>query len=777
VDRSTIGEDPLVMNGEAVELLGMRMPRPLRERSPSAPSVAVLASALLAADASAQMARSLTPRSEVARPQLNAARALGRVHLDGRLDEGVWTTADRATDFRQIEPQEGVPSRFETVVRVAYDADHLYVGVFARDSLGPSSVRVRDLRRKFELGSNDYVGVSLDALHDGRSVVAFQVTPVGTQREEQVLDDGNVSNTDWEAVWRVRTAVTDSGWTAEIAIPWATLRYRADGEPWGVNFTRVSRRTNERSGWQPWPRSLSVHSMAYGGVLVGLEPPPPRRNLRVRPYIVSRGQGQGEGATPADHITSDVGGDVTWAPTPNSILDLTVNTDFAQADVDRPVVNLTRFSVFFPERRQFFLENAGLFSPSASAQYGQFQIWPLFTRRIGLDDAGNTVPIQGGARYVHRDARGALGALLIRQDASPQSGPSTFGVIRTSRNLGSVGRLGALVTTRTDEASRASATEAHTSGVATIDGFTRLSRFTSLEGLISGSTPWRQGNETFAHGLAGYVSLNHRDATRLIRLSEAVVTRDYDPATGFVSRRDVVMTNPTLGYDWRPGWMPSSLRRLFPYLATNIYHSASSGRLQESFTEAYVDFLFDNGALIYPDVQHFYQRLETPLQPVRGITIPAGTYAYWRYNLYAYSDQSAKVSYGTNLLTGGYYDRTLDEGTFSARVAPSPHVSASVSYSLNRIRGNGPSVVTHVVSPDVRLALNPRLQFSGFSQYNSDARRTTWNARLSWEFQPLSYLYVVYNERAPFRSLRALTENPVLRERGLIVKLTWMKQL
>jgi hypothetical protein len=734
-------------------------------------------STALAFRATGQMTRDLAPVSASARPRLNATRAVDRIKVDGRLDEPVWRIADRATGFRQIEPQEGAPTQFETSIRVAYDARYLYLAVFARDSLGPAGVRVRDLRRKFDLDGNDYVGVSLDALHDGRSVVAFQVTPFGTQREEQVLDDGNVSNTDWEAAWRVRTAIADTGWTAEIAIPWSTLRYRLDGEPWGINFTRVARRANERSGWQPWPRARSVHSMPYAGQLTGLNPPSPRRNVRVRPYIVARGEGQGQRASPADRVRSEIGGDVTWAPTPNSVLDLTVNTDFAQADVDRPVVNLTRFSVFFPERRQFFLENAGLFSPSASAQYGQFQIWPFFTRRIGLDDDGNTLPIQGGARYVHRDANGALGALVVRQDASARSGPTTFGVARGSRNLGSVGRVGALITGRVDEGSATSADGAHRSAVATVDGFTRLGQFTSLEGLLSASSPSREASRTIGHGFAGYVTLNHRDSKYFAKLSEAIVTRDYDPTTGFVSRRDVVMTNPTLGFDWRSARRPAWLRRLFPYLATNVYHSAASGRLLETFTEAYVDVLFNNGALIYPDVQHFYQRLDEPLQPVRGVRIPAGTYAYWRYNLYAYSDPSRSISVGTNLLTGGYFDRTLDEGTLHARVAPSPNVAVSVDYLLNRIRGTGPSVVTHVVSPELRLALNPRLQFSGFSQYNSDARRTTWNARFSWEFQPLSYFYVVYNELAPFRSLREREDNPGLRERGLIVKLTWMRQL
>jgi hypothetical protein len=454
-----------------------------------------------------------------------------------------------------------------------------------------------------------------------------------------------------------------------------------------------------------------------------------------------------------------------------------VNTDFAQADVDRQVVNLSRFSVFFPERRQFFLENASLFSPMLSEHYGQFQLRPFFSRRIGLDDDGNAIPIFVGGRYVHRDAHGALGMLAIRQGASTLRGASTFGVARMTRNVGAVGRLGALVTSRLDEAPESVDGSQRASAVATIDGYTRFGSYTVVQGMVSGSTPSHDASGRFGHGLAGYITLQHYGPTWRPQWVQALITRDYAPASGFVSRRDVVMTNPTLGIDWRPSWMPRSLRRLFPYLSTNMYHSASDGRLVESFTEAYIDLNFNNGALMYPDIQHMYQRLDAPLSPVRGVTIQPGTYSYWRYNFYAYSDQSAKLAAGANLLTGGFYDRTLDEGTFSLRLAPSPYLTASVQYSLNRIRENGPTVVTHLVSPEVRIALNPRVQFSTFAQYNSDARRSTWNGRFSWEFQPLSYLYVVYNERAPFRSLREHATSPLARERGLIVKLTWMRQL
>lgn len=739
-----------------------------RARAPSL--VVVLHAACTLVGVAAAPARGQAAPSDAGRPRLHALRVTTPVSLDGRLEEAAWAAAPAAGGFRQIEPEPGAATRYETIVRVVYDAENLYLGVFCRDSLGGRGVRVEDLRRKFDLSRNDYFGVSLDALGDGRSVAAFQVTPYGTQREEQVYDDGSVNNTDWEAAWRVRTEVADSGWTAELAIPWSSLRYDPARREWGINFIRVARRANETSGWAPWPRTFSPHRMAYGGVLAGVEPPPPARNLRVRPYLVAQGEGTGDAPSPLDGAEVRAGGELTWSPRPNAALELTANTDFAQADVDRQVVNLTRFSVFFPERRQFFLENASLFSPEVRAQYGQFIIRPFFTRRIGLGADGSTIPIQAGARYVQRDARVSLGGLLIRQDDGATTGPSTFAVGRATRNLGAVGRVGVLAMGRWDEAGEEA--DAARSATLVMDAFTRLGPATALSGMVSGSTPY----DGRGHGAAGFVRVAHNDGRVSASFTGALVSRDYGPSAGFVSRRDVVMTNPSFVYYWRPAWKPRSLRYILPYAATNLYHSASDGRLVESFTELYVDFLFQNGALIYPDLQHFHQRLEAPFEPVDGVQIPAGSYDYWRYNLYAASDPSAPLSGTVNLLTGGYYDRTLDEVSLAARVSPSPRAALGLTYDLSRVRGNGPTVTTHLLGPQLRLALDPRTQLTGFYQYNSEARLSSANVRLTWEFRPLSYLYVVYNDRAPLDVEPG--EDPLFpHQRSLIIKLTWLGQL
>jgi hypothetical protein len=763
-------------------------------------AAACISAAGWAADAAAQApaanaARSAAPAA--VRPAYAAIRAPSSVRVDGRLDDPAWRAAPVASGFRTVEPTEGDPARFPTEVRVVYDAEALYVGAFLRDSLGARGLRVQDLRRKFDYFQNDLFGVSFDALHDGRTVAAFQVTPYGAQRELQVFDDA-FYNREWEAVWRVRTQVTDSGWTAEIAIPWASLRYRADGAPWAVNFYRIARRANETSAWAPWPRAFTAYRVPYFGTLGGLAPPPPRRGeVRLRPYVLAQGDARGAAANDprtgaaapsAATTVGRVGGEVTWAPTPNAVVDVTANTDFAQAEVDRQVVNTTRFSVFFPERRQFFLEGGTLFDVGPSG----LPVKPFFSRRIGLDPGGTPVPIQAGARYVRRDARGGDGLLVMRQDAGPtpgrDPGAATFAVARASRNLGASGRLGVLAAGRdaaagppafagTDSARGAPRAR---DAVVALDGFTRLGQAVALDGMVSASSA--SGGR--GPGFAAFGNVFRSTRTLNVGGDVYLVTRDYDPPTGFVARRDVLRTSGTVGYNWRPAWRPKGVRYFYPYAGTFLYSGAGDRRLQETFSEVWVDVFFDNGALVYPALQHFYQRTTAPFAPVRGVTVAPGAYPYWRGEFLARTDQSARWGASAKGSTGAWFDRRLEQATLTGRAAVSPRAALGVQYDVNHFRGappdslgaRAPDVTTHLVAPELRLALNPRVQFTTFYQYNTDAARGALNARFSWEFAPLSYVYVVVNDlRAAGPDAR--TAGPRAATRQVVLKAVWLRPL
>ena len=704
------------------------------------------------------------------RATVTAARATSNVRIDGRIDVDEWAASRPIGEFRQIEPREGAPAAFATAVRVQFDDHQLYIAAFCRDSLGAAGVRVQDLRRKWDFFANDFFGVTIDALHDGRNSVSFQVTPLGSLRELQTFD-GSQFNREWEGVWRARTQVTDSGYTVEIAIPWATLRYRADGEPWGINFYRMSRRANEYSAWSPWPRAFTNARMAFAGQLTGLEPPPPQANIRVRPYVTAQSDRRGAGQSVFERVRPRIGGEATWTPTPSSTLDVTANTDFAQADVDRQVVNLSRFSVFFPERRQFFLDAANVLAIGFSNDYkygAKFNLEPFFSRRIGLDNSGNPVPLDGGVRYVRRDAQSSLGLLAVRQRSDSAHRGATFGTARLSRNFGTSSRLGGLVATRMTDGG--AGTGAVRTTVGALDGFTRIAERVSANGLLAVSR-----NDSGVRGAAASILLQRQTDRWLAVLHQGFASAHYAPATGFVSRTNVLYTNPVVQGTFRPTWRPKAVRQIAPYLSVATVHSAGTGVVHEVQVETFVDIIFQNGALLYPDLRFDIQRLDAPFEPVHGVTVPAGVYQTPRYLMYGTTDPSKRLSGTAEVSTGGYFDRSLDAGLFKLRFAPSPRVAIGAQYEVNHIHGRGAGVTTHLVAPELRLALNPRVQFTTFYQHNTDAQRGSLNARFSWELSPLSYLFVVVNDGRAFGSAPAAAR-AASPSQQVILKFTALRQ-
>lgn len=719
----------------------------------------------------ASLAAQGTAASDTVRrvPAYRASRTGTPIRVDGRLDDAAWALAATTDRLTQIEPANGTPSAFRTTFRILFDRKFLYIGILAHDSAGRSGVRVQDLRRKFGFFDNDLAGVVLDPLHDGRNSVSFQTNPYGAQRELQIFDGENL-NREWEGVWRTRSVITDSGWTSEIAIPWATLRYTADGQPWNMNLLRIARRANEQSAWAVFPRNLTVYRMDFAGRLDGLEPPPPSVNLQIRPYALLDAARTGSGASRASAVSPTIGGEIIWRPTSALQLDATVRTDFAQAEVDRQVVNLRRFSVFFPERRQFFLENGNVFELGNESN---FTIRPFITRAIGLDADGNPVRVQGGVRGVMRDARYNAGALLIRQDGRDSTGATSFGVLRGSMNLGASNRVGGLAVVERND-SRFGRTGATSTTVAA-DGFSRLSAITNAEWMVSATDNARTGDK----GVGVYTQLARQSNSLYTRLITSLATAGYNPSAGFVSRSDVLFVSPWIVGDWRPSWRPSFLRGFKPALETDLYYGPRTGRLQEGLIETYIDVVFQNGALIYPYLDYNLQRPTAAFPLVANIVVPAGRQDYLRGGLYLKSDPSARVSGTLDFSAGGFFRGSLQRMEMTGRWAPDPHAALAISYGMNRLRGVGAparDATTHLLAPEVRLSLNPRVQFSSFYQYNSEAQRGALNARFSWEFAPLSYFYVVLNDRRTVRT-DGIGQAIGLPSDQLLVKLVYLWQL
>jgi hypothetical protein len=736
-------------------------PLPIGSRCDQSVVVGLAAAFLLTGDSAIQ-AQPSTPVTH--RPSLVAARAEGTVRVDGVLDEADWTRAARADGFVQVEPVEGQSASERTEVRVLFDDTSLYVGATCHDSSGAADLRVRDLRRDFDETTDDFFGVTIDGVGDGRSALVFRVNPRGALRDQQTVDGGLI-DVEFDAIWTARATRNASGWVAEIAIPWRTLRYRQGDNVWGVNFQRVIRRKNETTGWSPWPRATTPFRMDYAGLLSGLEPPPASRNLRLQPYGLAEVlDTDGPTVSRDGRLNGEVGLDLKWAITPNTVLDLTANPDFGQADVDRQVVNLTRFSVFFPERRQFFLENRGLFFTGNGQRFE-----PFFSRRIGLDAGGNPIPITAGARFSTRSPRGALGALAVSQQGLRDEPASQFGVLRYVANFGAQNRIGGLLTTRADSGDRNNA-------VGGVDWFYRPTPSSFVRGTLTGSTSSGSGGE----GLGGFVWAANEASWGYVGYISEVVTARYEARSGFIVRNDYVRISPAATLDWRPAWRPSGVRRFQPGFTLEHYVSASTREMQEGFLSIRpMNVQFSNGGSVQYTLQPNWQRLSAPFGPLPGIEIGVGEYEYLRHNITVQSDPSARLAARFEAATGGYYDGSLDTIRALVQATPDPRFAVSADYTLNRLVDVGAdrrTSTTHLLGLEARVAANPRVQVVSFTQWNTAVRQLSVNARFAWEYRPLAFFNVVYNDRSPVSGLGLASTAPPA-SRQLLVKFSWLAQL
>jgi len=663
-----------------------------------------------------------------------ALPAVEAVVIDGRLDEPVWQRAEPITEFVQKDPEQGQPISYPTVVRVAYDDKALYVAAICYQPR--EAVRVQNLKRDFSYQENDLFGVVIDGFMDKRNAVTFQTTPYGSQRDMEVID-GSEFNTDWDARWSVKTRIEDDHWTAEMAIPWRNLRYPSGADRLGVIFARNIRSLNETTSAPGVPRAFTIYRMAYAGVLDGVRTPPPTTNLQFNPYSLAQRVDESGAEVTTEY---EFGGEMKWAISQSTVLDLTVNTDFAQADVDRQVVNLDRFSVFFPERRQFFLENANLFNASVTNW-----IRPFFSRRIGLDNAGNPIPLDGGLRLTRRSSKQEVGLLAMRQPSRGDNPDSTFAVARYSRNVAGQSRLGGMLTWRRDGALRNGelAVEPNRNLTVTIDGLWRPRQSWGVQAMLSMSDDDLSGS-----GLGGQLWAFYENNFVYIGLLE-YFNKDYNPGIGLeILDTNYVMHSPAVSFDIRSARLPSAIRSFNPGADAYIFTDSEDGDLLFGYAPIRpLRLNFQNGARISAFIEPNWQRLEEPFSPV-GIEIAPGDYNYTRYRLDLESDQSARLAGEIEVETGDYFDGELTTYSLSGRYAPSPRLELSADVELNRIRGLGIArrdENTRLYGLNLRMALSPQLQFSTFYQRNSVNETSNWNVRLAWEYRPLSYLYVVYN--------------------------------
>jgi len=707
--------------------------------------------------------------------KIKAVKISGSINVDGVLNEAEWNLAAPSSSFVQVEPYQGKAPNFATVVKVLYNQKYLYFGIVCKDPIGKKAIRATDFIRDFDETKHDLVSISIDAFNDERNAMVFATNAYGVQRDFLSFDD-LYYDTYWDGLWTVRTNRTDTGWTAEIAIPWKTLRYPKTGDSiqiWGINIYRNRRLSNEISAFSPYPRVLAVTHMSYAGVLTDLQPPPPTTNIQVTPYLLtSYDHYTNFGNTEPPHSASvKVGGDMKWAINSNSVLDLTAHTDFAEANADIQVNNITRFSVVFPETRQFFLENASLFgvgvNPNVDNSGGSLVFQPFFSRDIGLDTSGNPIPIVGGGRYVYRSSTLNYGVLAIRQQGGSDVAGTNFFVGRVSENFGRQDRIGGLITVKNQPGGSNIET--------TADGFFRLGESSSFNTVLTESYTSNTGKR----GFGGIVNYGYSTNQWSVRWTESLITKDFDPQTGFASRQDIIGSTPWIMYFYRGDLLPFKdiLLTYLPGTLPELYYTASTGKFSEFDLPIFpISLAFKSGAYLGYSITFIRQHLTDVFQPL-GVSIAPGDYSYRQQDVYIQSDPSKAVNLSIHYETGSYYNGHINSGDWKLQFAPIPNISISGEYNLNYLRGVGEqktSTTVNLYVVQARFALNPRLQLTGLYQKNSLNSANNYNLRLSWEYSPLSYVYLIYN-RGVTNMLNNLTI-PTQTEDHLIAKISYLRQ-
>ncbi|MGH7476749.1 MAG: DUF5916 domain-containing protein [Longimicrobiales bacterium] len=702
-----------------------------------------------------------------ARPVARAIRAPSDVIIDGRLDETAWLAAEPITEFIQSQPRTGWPASQPTVVRILYDDEHLYIGAFLYD---PQPYTVMSLQQDFESHDTDLFGVAIDTYLDRRNSYMFLVNPLGAVMDGQTFNDSRDVNLIWEGPIEVETALADSGWSLELAVPWTTLRFAEapGGHEWGLQMVRRLRRTNEDIYWAPVDRRDRVHKMSRAGTLTGISGIRQGRNLAIKPYAKAGRSESGPAATAAATATVDnqleLGGDLKWGLTPMLTLDATLNTDFSQVEVDQEQVNLTRFSLFFPERRDFFIENSGVFTfgdvTERNYRMGSsLRDFTLFhSRRIGLQ-SGQPVPIIAGGRLTGRAGGFQIGLLnmqterLRADDTSIAMPAENFLVARVRRNVFGNSDLGAMLINRQttggdDDWNRSYGVDAN---------LTFLTNLIINSYIAASDAPAAGSDDRTAR-----LSVAWRDRLWDVSAFAKTVGEDFDPGVGFVRRTGIREWYGTLGA--HPRLSVPLVYGINPYVELDyVTNDASVLESREGIAALAVEFL-DGGSFELRGADRF-ERLSAPFEIAEDVTLQPGGYGF-RDATVSYRSSGGRPFTGNISVTAGeFYDGTKTTVGVGALWRVSPRLAIDLGVDRNAVELPAGAFDADVAAGRVNLALSRALFASGFVQYNTSADQLVTNLRLNWIHAPLSDLFVVFVER---RDL----DSEVILERTLALKAT-----
>jgi hypothetical protein len=696
-------------------------------------------------------AQSIVVTSTGARPErTGSARTVTRgPTVDGRLDEPEWRTAAAFTGFLQREPSLGAPATERTEVRILNDGEALYIGAWLYDR-EPSTIVPGEKVRDGQLQNSDYFAVILDTYLDRQNGFVFATTPAGIEYDGQVSREGEGGgvqqagqtavqsgamggfNVNWDGSWTVATSTDSLGWYAEFRIPFSTLRYGSgDMQQWGINLARVIRRKNEESYWSPIPRQFSLYRLSLAGTLTDLKVPA-RRVATVTPYVIGSARrdylAQGDAV-----VRKDFGADVKLGLTPSLTLDLTYNTDFAQVEVDDQRVNLTRFPLFFPEKRPFFLENAGIFSAGTPQAVELF-----FSRRIGIDSVGNPLRILGGGRLSGRAGGTTVGLLEIVTDDAPggRAGQS-YTVARAVREISRRSRIGVMGVQRL---SRSGGDDYNRTWA--VDGRFGFGDAVTLDWWgAKTETPKLTGDDLGYSARAGFLTNDWNNSVRFVQVGS-----QFNPEVGFLNRLG--------GYRYYeatlmrlvryPSW--TWLRDWNPHVSYKGYYGLDGYYQSGQFHLDVTEIELSNGGKFGPELNFYHEGLQQPFAIANGVTLPVGSYDFIGPGIDWTSDPSLPLSAVVRGDFGPFYDGTRTGGSATVTFRRGASLSSSLLVDYNDVHLAQGNFIRSLVGVRLAYFFTPRIFVQTLTQYNNQQATWSANARFGWLSTAGTGLYVVFND-------------------------------
>ena len=660
--------------------------------------------------------------------------------LDGVLDDAVWGVAAPLSDFMQKDPSEGAPGSEVTTVRVIYTEEAIYFG-FRCDDSQPEAIIATERRRDEDLTKDDSVAILLDTFYDRRNAFLFRTNSLGAQYDALLTDEGLDINVSWDEKWESAAVRDENGWTAEIMIPFKSLRMGQEREMvWGLEMERLVRRKNEAVYWNTYNRDFKFEDVSQAGALEGLENIAQGLTWRVKPFVLGGFEQTPDrmGGTDTDN-SSDIGLELLkYRPNASLTLDITANTDFAQTEVDDLVTNVTRFPLFFPEKREFFLEGAGIFEFGTGIGLRQSRDFKLFfSRRIGLSPDGEVIPIIAGAKFTGRIGSYSVGAIDMQtQDEFGIEG-SNYGVFRIKRDVLERSSIGAMFT------NRQSSISGDHNRVFGVDGNFVFADHLNVQGFLANTeTPSLPEDDWSVFGRILW------DSDYLLAGAEyLLVQRNFNPEIGFVPRRDQRKTVLQLGIRPRPDselirqWI---LRTRMDFIKNQEGKQASMQ--YHIFTS---ETIFETADRIMVDFHRRFERLFRPFAIRPDIIIPTGTYRVW--DVLVIIDGGTHRPIGGNEIIRfnrfwGFFDGTRTELVLSPQFKLSEAFSIDLIYDLNDVDLPYGKFTSHVINTRANYAFSNKWLTSTTVQYSNLGNFLNFRFRLNYIYRPGDDIFVIYNE-------------------------------